>query len=108
RQRARQQHAALHRLQQFGEMPVAVVEARWRVGDADDGPAERIVGITLRLGEGAAEIGGELRVAVVGGPPGDAAALGTAGHAPAPCARISALRRSVAAGSGAAPAITTP
>ena len=66
RQAAGGEHAALHRLEQFGEVAVAVVEAARRVADADDGTHQHLVRIAHGAGEGAAEIEGEVAVAVVG------------------------------------------
>ena len=64
RQPAREHDAALHRLDQLGNGAVAGVEAAEGVGDADDGPLERVVGIAHRLDEGLAQEQRKLLVAV--------------------------------------------
>ena len=66
RQRARRQHAAFHRLQQFRKMAVTIVEARRRVGDADHRLSQHRARIAHGLREGAAQIEREVPVAVVG------------------------------------------
>ena len=61
RQAARRQHAALHRLEQLREMPVAVVEAGAGVGDADHRPLQHFARIAHRTREGAAQIQRKIR-----------------------------------------------
>ena len=66
RQTAGQHDAALHRLDQVGHVAVAGVVAAEGIGDADDRPFQRIVGITHGLDEGLAQEDRESRVAVGG------------------------------------------
>ena len=66
RQAARRQHAALHRVQQLREMPVAVVEAGAGVGDADHRALQHFARITHRTREGTAQIQRKIPIAVVG------------------------------------------
>ena len=66
RQAAGQHHAALDRLDQVGDVAVAGVEVAVGVGDADDRPVERVVGVAHGLDEGLAEEQREAGVAVVG------------------------------------------
>ena len=55
RQRARQHHAALHRLDDVGDVAIAGVEAGERVGDADERTVQRVVRIAHRLDESLAQ-----------------------------------------------------
>ncbi len=55
RHRAGQHHAALHRLDDLRHVAVAGIVIAVGVGDADDRPVQRIVGITHRLDEGLAQ-----------------------------------------------------
>src|SRR6185503_345277 len=66
RQGTRREDATLHRLDQLGEMAVAVVEAALRVGDADDRASEHLARVAHALRERAPKIEGKRRVAVVG------------------------------------------
>ena len=66
RQPAGGEHAALHRLDQLGEMAVAIVEAGRRVGDADHRLRQHVERIAHRAGERAAQIKREIGVAVIG------------------------------------------
>ena len=66
RQAAGGEHAALHRLDQLGEVAVAVVEAAARIGDADHRAGEHLARVAHALGERAAQVERERRVAVVG------------------------------------------
>jgi hypothetical protein len=59
---ARQHHATLGRFDQVGNRPVAGIVAAEGIGDADDGPAEGVVGIAHGLDEGLSQ---EQREAVV-------------------------------------------
>ena len=52
--------------QQLGEMPVAIVEAGRRIGDADHRLVQHGAGIAHRLRERAAQITGKIAVAVIG------------------------------------------
>ena len=56
-----------------GTVRMARIEIAVRVGDADDGPRERVVGIAHRLDERLAQEQREVRVAVAGEPAADAA-----------------------------------
>src|SRR5437762_6350609 len=69
RQAACGEHAALHRLDQLGEMPVAVVEAAARVGDADHRPREHLARVAHALRKRAPQVERETRVAVIGETP---------------------------------------
>ena len=64
-QPARRQNAALDRLDQLGEMPVAIVVAGIGVGDADHRPRQQIGRIAHRAGKRAPQIEREIRVAVI-------------------------------------------
>ena len=64
RQAAGQHHAALDRLDQLGHVAVAGVVVAEGVGDADDRPLQRVVGIAHRLDEGLAQEQREVGVAV--------------------------------------------
>jgi hypothetical protein len=55
RHRAGQHHAALHRLDDLGHVAVAGIVVAIGVGDADDRPVQRVVGIAHRLDEGLAQ-----------------------------------------------------
>ncbi len=66
RQCAGGEHAAFDRLEQVGKMPMAIVEPRLRVGDADHGPRQHLARIAHRLRERAPQIEREIAVAVVG------------------------------------------
>ena len=55
RHRAGQHHAALHRLDDLRHVAVAGIVVAVGVGDADDRPVERVVGIAHRLDEGLAQ-----------------------------------------------------
>ena len=68
RQRAGRQHAALHRVEQLGKVPVAIVEARRRVGDADHRLFQHGARQAHRLRERAPQIERKVAVAVVGEP----------------------------------------
>ena len=68
RQAAGGNDAAFDCLDQFGKMPVAIVEAARRLRDADDGPRQHVGGITHRFGERAAQIERKIGVAVIGEP----------------------------------------
>lgn len=50
-QRAREHHAALDGLDERGDVPVARVEARRGVDDADDGSVERVVRVACAFDE---------------------------------------------------------
>ena len=65
-QAACEHDAALDRLDHVGNVPVAGVVAGGGVGDADDRPVERLVGVAHRLDEGFAEKEREAGVAIVG------------------------------------------
>ena len=73
RQPAGRQHAALHRLDQFGDRAVAVVEARAGIDDADHRAIQHRLRIAHRLGERPAQVQREVAIAVVGGVAGQAA-----------------------------------
>ena len=64
RQGAGQHDAALHRLDQVGHVAVAGIVVAEGVGDADDRPVERVVGIAAGLDEGLAQEQRKARVAV--------------------------------------------
>jgi len=64
RQAAGRRHAALDGVQQLGKVAVAGIEARVRVGDADDGSRQLLARVAHRLGEGAAHVDREVAVAV--------------------------------------------
>ncbi len=66
RQAARQHHATLDRLDQLGHVAMAGVVVAEGVGDADDRPVERVVGIPHGLDEGLAQKQREVRVAIGG------------------------------------------
>jgi len=66
RQRAGREHPALDCVQQFGEVAVAIVETRRRIGDADHGLRQHRTRIAHGLREGAAEIEREIAVAIIG------------------------------------------
>ena len=66
RQAAREHDAALDRFDQLRDVAVARVEVAVGVGDADDRPVERVVGIALGLDEGLAQEQREAGVAVAG------------------------------------------
>ncbi len=85
RQGAGRQHAALDRVQQFREMAVAIVEARWRIGDADHRLFQHGGGIAHRAGERTPQIKREIAVAVIGQAVGDAG--GFFAHAELFCSR---------------------
>ena len=87
RQRAGGEHAALHRLEQFGEMPVAIVEAGRRIGDADHRLFQHVAGIAHRLRERAPQITRKIAVAVIGEAVRDAD--GFFAHAAIFCSRAS-------------------
>ena len=55
RHRARQHHAALHRLDDLRHVAVAGIVVAVGVGDADDRAVQRVVGIAHRLDEGLAQ-----------------------------------------------------
>ena len=61
--------AALHRLDHFRKVAVAVVEAAGRMGDADDRPVQHLAAIAHGTREGAPQIKAEITVAVVGETP---------------------------------------
>ena len=61
RQAAGGEHAALHRLDQLGEVAVAVVEAAARIGDADHRAGEHLARVAHALGERAAQVERERR-----------------------------------------------
>ena len=63
-QPAGQHHSALHALDQVGHVAVAGIVVAESIGNADDGPVERIVGIARRLDKGLAQEQRELGVAV--------------------------------------------
>ena len=65
RQSAGGQHAALHRLDQFRDGAVAVVEVRAGVDDADHRPVQHRLRIAHGFGERPAQIEREVAVAVV-------------------------------------------
>ena len=67
------EHAALHRLDQLGEMPVAVVEAARRLRDADHRPRQHRLRVAHRRRERAAQVERKVSVAVVGEAPPEAA-----------------------------------
>ena len=73
RQPAGGQHAALHRLDQFGDGAMAVVEARAGIDDAHHRPVQHRLRVAHRFGERPAQIEREVAVAVVGGVAGQAA-----------------------------------
>jgi len=64
RQAAGEHYPALHRLDQLRHGAVTGVEAAEGVGDADDGPIERVVRVAHRLDEGLAQEEREALVAV--------------------------------------------
>jgi hypothetical protein len=64
RQAARQHHAAFDRFHELRDVAVAGIEIAERVGDADDRPLERVVGIALGLDESLAQEQRERLVAV--------------------------------------------
>src|SRR5207244_7324729 len=66
RQAAGQHDAALHRLHELRHVAVARIEIAERIGDADDRPLQRVVGIALGLDEGLAQEQRERLVAVAG------------------------------------------
>jgi hypothetical protein len=66
RQRAGRERAALDRLDQFGEVAMAIVEAARGIGDADDRTIEHLAAVAHRARERAAQIEAEIAVAVVG------------------------------------------
>ena len=66
RQRAGGEHAAFHRRQQLGEMAVAIVEVRSGVSNADHRLVEHRARIAHGLRERAAQVAGEIAVAVIG------------------------------------------
>ena len=68
RQRAGGQHATLHRGQQFGKMTVTIVEVGPGVGDANHRLIQEGARIAHRLRERAAQVAGEVAVAVIGKP----------------------------------------
>ena len=63
-----QQHAALYRLNQIGNVPVAGVVIAVSVGDADDGSVKCVIRIPHGLYEGASKKKRELRIAIAGQP----------------------------------------
>ena len=65
-QRAGKHDPALHRLDDLGHIAVAGVEIAMGIGDADDGPVQRIVGIAGGLDEGLAQEQREFRIAIAG------------------------------------------
>ena len=64
RQPAGRRHAALDGVEQLGEVAVAGIEPRVRVGDADDGAGQLLARVAHRLGERAPHVDGEVAVAV--------------------------------------------
>ena len=76
RQPAHRQHAALDRLDQLGEVPVAIVEAGKGVGDADHRPRQKIGRIPHRARKGAPQVQRKIGVAVIGEAAGEADRFG--------------------------------
>ena len=66
RQRAGGEHPAPHRLEQFWEMPVAIVEGGWGIGDADHGLFQQRTRVAHGLRKGTPQVEREIAVAVVG------------------------------------------
>jgi hypothetical protein len=67
------QHAALHRIDELGKMTVAVVEAAFRVGDADHRALEHLVRVTHALRERAPQVQRKRGIAVISQATGDTA-----------------------------------
>ena len=65
-QRAGEHDPALHRLDDLGHIAVAGIEIAMGIGDADDGPVQRVVGIAGGLDEGLAQEQREFRIAIAG------------------------------------------
>jgi len=66
RQRAGRQNTALYGVEQFGEVPMAIVEARGRIRNTDDRLLQHGQRIAHRLREGPAQIEGKIAITVVG------------------------------------------
>ena len=86
RQRAGRKHAAFDGLDELGHAAMAVVEARGRLGDADDRLCQELARIAHRACKRAPQIGGESRIAVVGEPAFEALAFALR-HAAHPCTK---------------------
>jgi hypothetical protein len=66
RQGTCRQNATLHGIKQFREMPVAIVEAGSRIGNADHGLGEHFMRIAHRLRKRAAQVKGKVAIPIIG------------------------------------------
>ena len=59
---------------------MAIVESARRLRDTDDRAAQHFLRVTHRPGEGTSQVGGKLRIAIVGEVAADAALVVVVGH----------------------------